>query len=84
MMKKLLVAMVMAVAVPVGMTTVTGFAFVPEAQAFSIKKGLKKVGRGAKKVGKGAWKVAKCVAKGGCATIGPRPVGNPRNRHRQR
>jgi len=53
MMKKLLVALVMAVAVPVGMTAVTGVEFVPEAQAINIKKGLKKIGRGAKKVGRG-------------------------------
>ena len=108
-MKKLLVALVMAVAVPVGMTTVTSFTFVPEAQAFSFKNAVKKVGRavkkggkavgrgtkragkavgrgakkagkyvgrGAKKTGKAVWKGAKCIAKGGCATIGPAP-GNP-------
>ena len=69
MMKKLLVALVMAVAVAVGTTAVTGFAFVPEAQAFSFKKAVKKAGRGIKKtvndVGHGRKKLSKSVLRGG-------------------
>ena len=58
MLKKFVVALVMAFALP-GMTTVATFTFVPEAQAFSFKKAVKKVGRSAKKAGKFVRHVAK-------------------------
>ena len=49
------ITMGVAFVVPVGMTAVSGFTFVSEAQAFgvkSLKKSAKKVGRKAKKGGK--------------------------------
>ncbi len=61
-MKKLLVALVMAVAVPVGMTAVTGVEFVPEAQALGVPKFVKKAGKGIKK---GAKWVKRTARKGG-------------------
>ena len=64
MMKKILVALVLAVAVPVGMMTVTRFAFVPAAQAFSIKKVVKRAGRGARNIGRGVRRDAKKVGRG--------------------
>ena len=60
-MKKLLVVLLMAIAVA-GMTTVTSLAFVPEAQAFSIKKAAKKVGRAVKK-NRNVGRVSKVVGK---------------------
>ena len=59
MLKKLLVALVLGFAVPGGVTAVASFAFVPEAQAWSLKKAVKKVGRAAKKSGKAVGRNAK-------------------------
>ena len=67
MLKKLLIPLVMAFAVP-GVATVTNVAFVPEAQAWSLKNAVKKVGRGIKKgakaVGRGTKRGAKAVGRG--------------------
>ncbi len=76
MLKKLTIVLGMAVAVA-GTTTLSSFVFVPEAQAWSIKKAAKKVGRTAKKGGKYIGRKAKKGGKfvGRTAKKGGKRVG---------
>ncbi|MHA1538474.1 MAG: hypothetical protein ACTSUD_13050 [Alphaproteobacteria bacterium] len=59
MLKKIFVALVMAIAVPVGMTSVTSIELVPEAQAWGLKSIAKKAGKGIKKGAKVAGRKVK-------------------------